>query len=364
MYANHTYNTDMIADVYRHFGISIFFNWEECKLNYYNQKCPHCNKVFTKEDDIVVCPICGTPQHRECYEIEERCVNYEKHSSDYEWNPNETTAEDEDNECETIVCGNCGTENSKDSFFCKHCSTPLSYDATNPQGSYNSFNNNSNNNNTDNQSFNGMPFVTNFIDNESEIASGVTIKEANKYVKNNTTLYSFVFKRIHDMNRSRFNFAAFLFSGGWFLYRKQYLLGTILTILFGICLGGYAVTAPHCYKALADFANTIGATNEYVLYNEILKLPFDEAMTMLASGFFQLARYIIMIISGFIANRCYYKHVVKKVKKAKENYKTNLEIDAHLESTGGVDKLLGNVLLIAYFILSILPNFLTASSII
>ncbi len=330
-------------------------------MNYYNQKCPHCHKAFTKEDDVVVCPVCGTPQHRECYEEENRCVNYQKHSENYEWEPTDNPNDNEEDESETIICGNCGTENSGDSFFCKHCSIPLNNDSINNQSSFVDANSGFVGGNG--QPFNGVPFSANFniIDEESEIAPNVKIKEAKKYVKNNTTLYSFIFKRIHDLNRSRFNFAAFLFSGGWFLYRKQYLPGVILTILFGICLGGYAITAPQCYKELVEFANSIGTNNEYVLYNEILKLPFNEAMSMLASGAFQLARYIIMIISGFIANRCYYKHVVKKVTKAKEIYTTDVEINAHLESKGGVDKVLGYILLAGYFILTILPSISTAS---
>ena len=31
------------------------------------------------------------------------------------------------------------------------------------------------------------------------------------------------------MGRNRFNFSAFLFSGGWMLYRKQYKIGSVIT---------------------------------------------------------------------------------------------------------------------------------------
>lgn len=337
-------------------------------MNYFNQKCPHCHKAFNKEDDIVVCPVCGTPQHRECYEEENKCVNHEKHSTGYEWQPNENEETNEafeiaENINETITCGNCGTKNSGDSFFCKHCSTPLGNNTFSYQSGSTKFSGTYvDDNQPNNNQFNGMPISVGFdiINDEDEIAPNVKIKEAKSYIKNNTFLYTFIFKRIHDHNKSRFNFAAFLFSGGWFLYRKQYALGTILTILFAICLCGYALTAPGCYKQMMDFASSIGVNDEHMLYTEILKLPFDQAMPMLFSGVFELGRYILMIISGFIANRCYYKHVVKNVVKAKETYQTEVEVNAHLESKGGVDKVLGYVLLAGYFILSILPSLMIA----
>ncbi len=34
-------------------------------INFTGIKCPVCGKAFTDEDDIVVCPKCGAPYHRE-----------------------------------------------------------------------------------------------------------------------------------------------------------------------------------------------------------------------------------------------------------------------------------------------------------
>ncbi len=47
--------------------------------------CPVCMKKFTENDDIAVCPECGTPHHRECYLKNGRCALEEMHG-DYEWN--------------------------------------------------------------------------------------------------------------------------------------------------------------------------------------------------------------------------------------------------------------------------------------
>ena len=50
---------------------------------YENNKGPVCNKKFEKGDDVVVCPDCGTPHHRECYQFVGKCANKDKHESGF-----------------------------------------------------------------------------------------------------------------------------------------------------------------------------------------------------------------------------------------------------------------------------------------
>ena len=47
--------------------------------SYKNEKCPVCNTEFKDGDDIVTCPVCGTPHHRECYNKIGHCINEDKH---------------------------------------------------------------------------------------------------------------------------------------------------------------------------------------------------------------------------------------------------------------------------------------------
>ncbi len=48
-------------------------------MDYINKFCPACSNNFTEDDDIVVCPECGTPHHRECYLKEGKCFNFKSH---------------------------------------------------------------------------------------------------------------------------------------------------------------------------------------------------------------------------------------------------------------------------------------------
>ncbi|MCH5316717.1 MAG: DUF2628 domain-containing protein [Eubacterium sp.] len=50
---------------------------------YENEICPVCSREFERGDDIVTCPECGTPHHRECYKDYGGCKNRSLHGTDF-----------------------------------------------------------------------------------------------------------------------------------------------------------------------------------------------------------------------------------------------------------------------------------------
>ena len=46
---------------------------------YYGCPCEGCGRPLALTDDIVVCPDCGAPYHRECYEKLGRCIHTPAH---------------------------------------------------------------------------------------------------------------------------------------------------------------------------------------------------------------------------------------------------------------------------------------------
>ena len=56
-------------------------------MDYLHSVCPKCGQKFNENDDIVVCPECGTPEHRSCYLEEGNCVNLSLHGTDFSWQP-------------------------------------------------------------------------------------------------------------------------------------------------------------------------------------------------------------------------------------------------------------------------------------
>ena len=135
-------------------------------MDYIGNKCPVCDKYFHIGDDIVVCPECGTPHHRECYENLSKCANDNLHSQNYDY------AKDDKNDgnSDVAICKKCGYQNDKQAFFCNKCGFPLNENAQNSQANGMPFQNqnvNPNNQNGQNVNFGGFGYRSNANNNAS-----------------------------------------------------------------------------------------------------------------------------------------------------------------------------------------------------
>ncbi len=93
--------------------------------NFTGCPCSVCGKPLAAADDIVVCPDCGAPYHRACYEKAGACVNAAKHGAGFVWTPPAAAGE----ECR---CPNCGAPNPADAVRCGHCGFVHRADAAAP----------------------------------------------------------------------------------------------------------------------------------------------------------------------------------------------------------------------------------------
>jgi hypothetical protein len=80
--------------------------------------CSVCHKAFEPGDDIVVCPDCGAPYHRACYEASGHCIFLAKHAEGFEWQAPPRPPQ-------PITCDCCGTVNPPKTAYCKDCGAPL-----------------------------------------------------------------------------------------------------------------------------------------------------------------------------------------------------------------------------------------------
>lgn len=55
--------------------------------DYTGCKCPVCQQPFSDGDDVVVCPECGAPYHRACYQKNAGCLFADRHAPGFEWKP-------------------------------------------------------------------------------------------------------------------------------------------------------------------------------------------------------------------------------------------------------------------------------------
>lgn len=53
---------------------------------FFGKLCPVCRSPFGENDDVVVCPDCGTPHHRVCYSRLGKCAVSQHHESGFVWN--------------------------------------------------------------------------------------------------------------------------------------------------------------------------------------------------------------------------------------------------------------------------------------
>ena len=276
--------------------------------------CPICNVPFSDADDIVVCPQCGAPYHRACYKQIDHCIY--NHEAGEAWQkPQAAEAEPED----TIRCPQCGTDNPAGSLFCSTCGKsltappeqPNAAPGGNPSSAYSSF----------------FTAASGLHPNEF-IADDVTVDEASKAVQVNSLYYVPIFKSIRERGRSRFNFSALFFSGGWLLFRKQYKAGalviglqTLMNVLSTLVMT--LVAQPlmvEIYTKCGIDPATVALTKEQqmIIASEMQNYP-QLLWVSLLSYLPLILNVVIAIVIGFRGNRMYYHHVVKKIRRIRES---------------------------------------------
>lgn len=96
--------------------------------DYTGCKCPVCQQPFAEGDDVVVCPECGAPYHRACYQKNAGCLFADRHGAGFEWKPAPGEMPDRDASAASqseIACPACGAMNPAGGLFCESCGAPL-----------------------------------------------------------------------------------------------------------------------------------------------------------------------------------------------------------------------------------------------
>ncbi len=280
--------------------------------------CIVCGKKFDEHDDIVVCPECGTPYHRECYKKEGKCINTALHESGKSFLDENGTKE------KGIICPRCHTENDSLAIFCDKCGLPIAKPAA---GSDYLDGDSSDDENDDRQGF----FANNIAAFDDPLCGvkpdenfdGVTGEEIASFVDKNTFYFMPVFKHMKDSGRKVvLNFSAMMFPSYYYAYRKMYAM-MALSFIISLILGapGFIVSA-HEYapflsilKPISDFFDT------------------DSQYFSIISACCSFLNYIWFFIRGTFSNWLYYRHCVNKIKKMK---KVKTPAKAEYEEAGGV----------------------------
>ena len=239
--------------------------------DYSGQKCAICQKEFSPGDDVVVCPDCGTPYHRACYEKAGKCVFADRHGAGFEWKP----APGPEGQA-SAACPACGTANPTGALFCRSCGAPLhspsgaqsaqqprySQSGQAPYGQQPGANAGPYGQPFGEQASGSWAASQQFPVSPDEKLDGIEAKHWAAYIGRSAPMYLLNLKRMELTGRKTgLSFSALLFGPLYFFYRKVwgaalafgllYLALNVPTALFMLQTAGHPLFASMSADALA-----------------------------------------------------------------------------------------------------------------
>ena len=284
-----------------------------------NERCPVCDKLFTPDDDIVICHRCGTPHHRECYNTLGHCANADKHGEGFSYqasasadgsehapehkssfegayNPNNEhyqPKQSTDNGSKTH-CKDCGKEIDKSAPFCLYCGARQDFPDYRKAQPLNS------------------PFAPqNTFEDTGEKIDGKSVKDIADTVRSNSFRFIDKFRKNKKVS---WNWGGFFFGAYYLFYRKMYKEGVIalaINLIATLLVNGFYVEqistysqAVYSYYSAAMSQGTQQMTIEKIqAYAAELEPVF---MNILPALIIMLAvRFAISIIIAMFADRMY-----------------------------------------------------------
>lgn len=249
-----------------------------------NKICPICRAPFGEKSDIVVCPQCGTPHHRVCYMVKNRCAFEDKHAEGYVWKgylPDETVPSD----AETLS----SSEKADDEKMREELRPIINGMMSDDPAAF--------------ESLFGNDETRKFfsdMQNKEIGEDGVSIHELAAYVGSSVWHYGRAFSLFRGTADGKKHFVSFNLFSGLFaptfqFYRKMDLLG-------------------------------VGVLALMLLPLVISRFVFGNARTssvMIGNGpaiFLNLISTAVMIVMCLFGDYFYYKHAVSRIKKIRSSY--------------------------------------------
>ncbi len=323
-------------------------------VSFEGEKCPVCHAILFEDDDVVVCPQCGTPHHRSCWSHLGHCANAEKHGTNWRYarqSPHENTKETGKQNYQQAGsgkrCPNCGAMSSSVTIFCPFCGYQFgtaqyhSGQAGNGPGS---------------APFDYMGRIIDpmgGVDPRTEI-DGVSASSLMPFIAVNTQRYIPKFASMSQKRKKvSWNWASFFLHGYWLLYRKCYkegilalivsLTSVLLNIPMNLVTNGILQSLPEnstnamLYSAIAE---NLSSYTPGVIICTLLSFAFSLGL---------------MVIMGMFGDNIYKHYCVDKIKKIRETQDIEQQHEMNAKK-GGVNFI---VPVIAYFAFNMLTTIIT-----
>ena len=299
-------------------------------LDIKGEKCAVCQAYLFEEDDVVYCPECGAPHHRECYKSLGHCGLEAFHGTEQEYKRNaqkpqiDEMSNASDENSDFVTCGMCGEKYDKNESACPKCDTPNVL------------------------KFGGRFIAFDFLGGvpaDTDLGEGVKADEAKKFVVSNTHRYIPKFLKFKNGKKLSWNWLAFISPCGWFLSRKMYGIGALIAALQ---IAFKIIMLPISEMMLPFIENYSFSSMTPEMATEIFT-SIGWAPFAIVWGI-ALINFTIMLISALLGDYIYKNHVISTVSKIKAEADN---VEEGFRKKGGINLLLG---IIGFYLFS--PFFL------
>ena len=280
--------------------------------NYENYKCPVCHRQFEKNDDIVTCPECGTPHHRECYKLVGHCVNEGLHKNDYSFLDAEKPKK---KEIEQIFYSPSENENEQGEDIINEAKANTVQDAQKDesdkkeQASQGGF-----------SQFQTIQLDIGQYPEKGEI-DGVSIADIAATVRNNAPRFISKFKQFSEKKKKlSWNWSAFFFGSFYLLFRKMYKQGiAFFCLVITAIIGGEAAImkfAPKYIEAMQSFINGYDTSKAVTTADLQSIMAAPDSMTAVKIAYIILGVILVLRIIQALFADYFYKTTVFSIIKS------------------------------------------------
>ena len=270
---------------------------------YENTVCPVCGKAFEEGDDIVVCPECGTPHHRECYGLAGHCVNEGLHQSGYSFyedhkpvvNPPEENQYYTPGENQNGFFGSApkdGEEKSGPFFFSDD-----------------------------------TPIVDRIYERDNQTIDGERVADYAAAIRTNAPRFINKFKELeYHHKKVSWNWGAFLFGSLYYFFRKIHKQGVLFFCIACVitAVRDFLIIklAPKYLAAVSEIANLYVQNkmdDAMARMQEVAKLSDTRTAELILVIFFAVL-LVVRIIEALFADVIYKSTVSSMIKSVKSQF--------------------------------------------
>ena len=275
-----------------------------------NAECPVCKRVFEEGDDVVYCPDCGTPHHRECYNYVGHCVNQGLHKSGYSFYDEYEKKNAEPEAPQIAEIGTFFTPKTQSGASEAPADGEINDEKTDRAGSF---------------PFGSISDYFSDYERDTDRIDGESVADVAATVRTNTKRFITKFKGFEKQNQKlSWNWGAFVFGPYYLFFRKMYkqgilflCLSTAVDYLFSYLTG---MLAPKATKVLMETAEAASAYNfsAFTERSNALSSASDYSTFLALNAAGIAALILVRIIIGIFADYMYKGTVTGIVKRVKD----------------------------------------------